>query len=106
MSNLAWILGLIAAILGSGWIYTSHKNRQIRKYEQQNRDLAEENAKTKAEKSKSEQKADSVKAASDLNSRIYKAILERKEAERNESTAELSEEDRKSAKDIMDDHRY
>lgn len=103
MSEFGVFGGLLAIVLGMGWIYSVHKNRQIRKLEDQNRDLAEESAEAIAEKGKAEQKADAEKASRELSERAYEAVLNRKEADTSSDTP-LSEEDMKRAKDIMDNH--
>ena len=60
-----------------------------------------EKAAAEMEASKAKDEARAVDAAKDLTERVYQAAMSRKEAEKGSDTP-LSEEDRKIAKDIMD----
>ena len=104
MDNIAWILGIIAVILGGGWAYSSHKNRQIRQYEEKNRELARESAEAVYAETKARQKSNVSDAGKNLQAQAYNAVLNQKKSSTDSSTP-LSEEDRKLAKDIMDNHR-
>lgn len=103
MNSLIWIFGVIIFFLGGGWAYSSYKNRQIRKYEKQNKDLAFSKAVSDADKRNAEQKADAAVAAKRLQERTYRAMMGSRRTETASSTP-LSEEDRKLAKAIMDNH--
>lgn len=95
------IAGIAALLIGGGFAYSKYKNHQIDEYREQNRELAMEKAAAEMEASKAKDEARAVDAARDLTERIYQAAMSRKEAEKGSDTP-LSEEDRKIAKDIMD----
>ena len=105
MDNVSWIIGLLIAVLGSGFVYTRFKNRQIDRLEKQNKELARSEANTIAEKRKSDQKAEAAEAGKTLQEKAYEAVIASKARSDASSDTPLSEEDRKIAKDIMSNHR-
>ena len=105
MDNMAWVIGLIIAVLGSGFVYSKVKNHKIGKLEEQNRELAYGKAISDAERVKAEQKAEAAEAGSELQRKAYEAVSAADRKADTESDTPLSEEDKRLAKDIMDNHR-
>lgn len=103
MGNTGWLLGIIALVIGGGFIYVKAKNHQIEKFREQNSELKKESYISDMEKLKAMQKAAASDAAKKAEGRIYEAVLDRKEAGSYSDTP-LSEEDMKDAKDIMSHH--
>ena len=100
--TLVSIFTVVALMLG-GFGYVKYKNHQIAKYREQNNELARDKAIAEMEAMKESQKAEASEAARTFQDKAYRAVLNKKKAEKGSDTP-LSEEDRKIAKEIMDNH--
>ena len=106
MSEIISILGVVFSIvLGAGWVYSSHKNKQLRELEKYTRELARKHSEAIAEKDKEIQKAEASEAGKKLSERMYEAVLNKRQAD-TDSDVSLSEEDKIRAKTIMDNHNH
>lgn len=98
-----WIFGILAVVLGGGFILVKIKDHEISKFREQNEELKKESAVAEAERRKAIQKAEISEAAKNAQERIYKAVADRKEPGSYSDTP-LNDKEIKDAKDIMANH--